>query len=94
MATNAQFPPYELVSDGEGFNGTGFEGIDVEIASAIADKLGLELQIDDMDVDLRPGGCAERRRRCGPGGPVLLLRSGTRCWTSPTATPPACRWSS
>ena len=37
MATNAQFPPYELVSDGEGFNGTGFEGIDVEIASAIAD---------------------------------------------------------
>ena len=49
MATNAQFPPYELVSDGEGFNGTGFEGIDVEIASAIADKLGLELQIDDME---------------------------------------------
>lgn len=51
MATNSQFPPYELVSDGEGFNGTGFEGIDVEIASAIADKLGLELQIDDMDFD-------------------------------------------
>ena len=49
MATNAQFPPYELVSDGDGFNGTGFEGIDVEIASAIADKLGLELQIDDME---------------------------------------------
>ena len=51
MATNAQFHHYELVSDGEGFNGTGFEGIDVEIASAIADKLGLELQIDDMDFD-------------------------------------------
>lgn len=51
MSTNAQFPPYELVSDGEGFNGTGFEGIDVEIASAIADKLGLELQIDDMEFD-------------------------------------------
>lgn len=51
MATNAQLPPYELVSDGEGFNGTGFEGIDVEIASAIADKLGLELQIDDMEFD-------------------------------------------
>lgn len=28
-----------------------FEGIDVEIAGAIADKLGLELQIDDMDFD-------------------------------------------
>lgn len=51
MSTNAQFPPYEMVADGEGFNGTGFEGIDVEIASAIADKLGLELQIDDMEFD-------------------------------------------
>ena len=51
MATNAQFPPYEMVADGEGFNGTGFEGIDVEIASAIAEKLGLELQIDDMEFD-------------------------------------------
>ena len=28
-----------------------FEGIDVEVAQAIADKLGLELQIDDMDFD-------------------------------------------
>ena len=51
MSTNAQFPPYEMVADGEGFNGTGFEGIDVEIASAIADKLGLELHIDDMEFD-------------------------------------------
>ena len=51
MSTNAQFPPYAMVADGEGFNGTGFEGIDVEIASAIADKLGLELQIDDMEFD-------------------------------------------
>ena len=51
MSTNAQFPPYEMVADGEGFNGTGFECIDVEIASAIADKLGLELQIDDMEFD-------------------------------------------
>ncbi len=49
MATNAQFPPYEMVADGDGVNGTGFEGIDVEIASAIAEKLGLELQIVDME---------------------------------------------
>ena len=49
MATNAQFPPYEMVADGEGFEGTGFEGLDVEIAWAIAEKLGLELQIDDME---------------------------------------------
>lgn len=51
MATNAQFPPYEMVADGEGYEGTGFEGIDVEIAWAIAEKLGLELQIDDMEFD-------------------------------------------
>ncbi|MDD7221210.1 MAG: ABC transporter substrate-binding protein [Oscillospiraceae bacterium] len=51
MATNAQFPPYEMVADGDGVNGTGFEGIDIEIATAIAEKLGLELQVDDMDFD-------------------------------------------
>ena len=46
MSTNAQFPPYEMVAD----NGS-FEGIDVEVAQAIAGKLGLELVIDDMDFD-------------------------------------------
>ena len=46
MSTNAAFPPYEMTAD----DGS-FEGIDVEIAGAIAEKLGLELQIDDMDFD-------------------------------------------
>ena len=50
MATNCQFPPYEMVADGEGAY-QGYEGIDIELAVAIADKLGLELQIDDMDFD-------------------------------------------
>ena len=49
MSTNAQFPPYEMVADGEGFAGTGFEGIDVEIAWYMAQVLDLELVIDDMD---------------------------------------------
>ena len=44
MATNAAFPPYEMVAD----DGT-FEGIDVDIAGNIAEKLGLELVVDDMD---------------------------------------------
>ncbi len=44
MATNATFPPYEMVAD----DGT-FEGIDVDIAGKIAEKLGLELVVDDMD---------------------------------------------
>ena len=46
MSTNAEFPPYESTDDAGQFI-----GIDVEIAQAIADKLGLELQIDDMDFD-------------------------------------------
>lgn len=46
MSTNAQFPPYEMVAD----DGS-FEGIDIEVAQAIADKLGLELVVDDMDFD-------------------------------------------
>ena len=45
MATNAAFPPYEYIEGGE------IVGIDAEIAGAIAAKLGLELQIDDMEFD-------------------------------------------
>ena len=43
MSTNAAFPPYEMTTDDGGF-----EGIDVEVAQAIAEKLGLELVVDDM----------------------------------------------
>ena len=50
MSTNAEFPPYEMKADGEGAY-QGFEGIDVEIAVALAKKLGLELVIDDMGFD-------------------------------------------
>ena len=46
MSTNAAFPPYEMVAD----DGS-IEGIDVEIAGAIAEKLGLELVVEDMDFD-------------------------------------------
>lgn len=46
MATNAAFPPYEMIAD----DGS-FEGIDVEVAGVIAAKLGLELVVDDMGFD-------------------------------------------
>ena len=46
MSTNAAFPPYEMTDDSGNV-----VGIDAEIAGAIADKLGLELVIDDMDFD-------------------------------------------
>ena len=45
MATNAAFPPYEYIEDNK------VVGIDAEIAAAIAAKLDLELQIDDMEFD-------------------------------------------
>jgi len=46
MATNAQFPPYEMIKDG---STSDYEGIDVEIAGKIADKLGLKLVVDNLD---------------------------------------------
>lgn len=43
MATNAAFPPYEFYEDEK------IVGIDAEIAEEIADKLGMELKIEDIE---------------------------------------------
>ncbi|MDO5549330.1 MAG: ABC transporter substrate-binding protein [Eubacteriales bacterium] len=43
VGTNAAFPPYEY------YDGDDIVGIDADIAKALADKLGLELEIIDMD---------------------------------------------
>jgi len=43
MGTNAAFPPYEF------YEGDKIVGIDAEIAEALAEKLGLTLEIVDMD---------------------------------------------
>ena len=45
MATNAAFPPYEFQDGGN------VVGIDADLAQAIADKLGMELKIEDMAFD-------------------------------------------
>lgn len=45
MATNAYFPPYEY------YEGNEIVGIDAEIAEAIGEKLGLEVEIQDMEFD-------------------------------------------
>lgn len=45
MATNAEFPPYEY------YEGDKIVGIDAEIAGALAQELGMELQIEDMQFD-------------------------------------------
>ena len=49
MATNANFPPYEYK------DGAAFAGIDVELAQAIADKLGMKLEIQDVEFAIVAG---------------------------------------
>ena len=45
MATNAAFEPYEY------YDGDKITGIDADMARAICDKLGYDLEIDDMEFD-------------------------------------------
>lgn len=45
MATNAAFPPYEFYDNGK------ISGIDADMAKAVADKLNMDLKIEDMDFD-------------------------------------------
>lgn len=52
MATNAEFPPFEYLEDGK------VVGADVEIAEAIAAKLGMTLEITNIDFDAALTGAA------------------------------------
>lgn len=49
MGTSADYPPYEwhLIKDGK----DEIIGFDIDIAQAIADELGVELKVKDMDFD-------------------------------------------
>ncbi len=62
MATNAAFPPYEYK------DGNGFAGIDVEIAQAIADKLGKTLVIEDVEFGSIVGGVQSGKYDIGMAG--------------------------
>ena len=46
MMTNATFPPFEYIKD------TQFAGIDIDLSQMVADKLGVELEVVDMDFGL------------------------------------------
>ncbi len=48
MMTNATFPPYEYL------NGADVAGADVDIAQMVADEIGVELEVVDMDFDGLP----------------------------------------
>ena len=62
MATNAAFPPYEYKE------GDGYKGIDVEIAEAIANKLGKKLVIEDVEFGAVLTGVAQGKYDFGMAG--------------------------
>ncbi|MBQ2389982.1 MAG: amino acid ABC transporter substrate-binding protein [Clostridia bacterium] len=62
MATNAAFPPYEY------YEGDKIVGIDAEIAEAIADKLGMELEIVDTEFGSIIGGVQSGKYDIGVAG--------------------------
>lgn len=62
MATNAAFPPYEYK------DGDSYAGIDVEIAGKIAEKLGLELKIEDVEFGSIIGGVQTGKFDMGMAG--------------------------
>lgn len=62
MATNAAFPPYEYK------DGDKIVGIDAEIAAAIAEKIGMELVIEDVDFGAVLTGVAEGKYDMGMAG--------------------------
>lgn len=62
MATNAAFPPYEYKEGNE------IKGIDAEIAAEIAKKLGMKLEIKDVDFDAALTGVSEGKYDMGMAG--------------------------
>ena len=62
MATNAAFPPYEYK------DGDKFAGIDVEIAEKIAEKLGMTLEIKDVEFGSIVGGVQTGKFDMGMAG--------------------------
>ncbi len=62
MATNAAFPPYEYKE------GTKIVGIDAEVAAAIAEKLGMKLEIKDVEFETVLTGVANGKYDMGMAG--------------------------
>ena len=62
MATNAEFEPWEF------HDGDAIVGIDPEIAGAIAEKLGMELKVEDMAFDAIIPAVASGQCDCAMAG--------------------------
>lgn len=62
MATNAAFEPYEF------YKGQEVVGIDADLAKAVCDRLGYELQIEDMEFDAIIAAVASGKADFGAAG--------------------------
>ena len=62
MATNAAFPPYEYKE------GDAYAGIDIEIAEKLAEKLGMELVVNDVEFGSIIGGVQSGKYDMGIAG--------------------------
>lgn len=81
MATNAEFPPYEY------YDGDKIVGIDAEVAALIAEKLGLELEIEDVEFDSVITGVQSGKYDMGMAGiTVTEERKEKVSFSSPYAT--------
>ncbi|MBP5272587.1 MAG: transporter substrate-binding domain-containing protein, partial [Clostridia bacterium] len=80
MATSADFAPYEYKE------GEGFAGIDIEIAQAIAEKLGMTLEITDIAFDSVIAGVVTGKYDMGMSGLTMTPeRAQTVNFTDPYA---------
>ncbi len=81
MATNATFEPYEYIENNE------YCGIDIDLGRAICDKLGMELQIDDIEFDSIIGAVQSGKSDIGLSGmTVTEERLKTIDFTDPYTT--------
>ena len=81
MATNAFFPPYEF------YEGDKIVGIDQEIAAEVATRLGLELEIQDVEFDSIITGVQAGKYDIGCAGMTVTEdRLKSVNFTSPYAT--------
>ena len=66
IATNATFPPYEFYEKGE------IRGIDIDLAKAVADRLGLRPVIEDMEFDAIIGAVQSGKADIGVAGMTVI----------------------
>ncbi len=82
MYTNAAFPPFEYVTDGNTV-----AGVDVDIAQAIADEIGVELVVQNVEFDSIPVAIANGQADIGVAGmTVTEERKETVDFSTPYTT--------